>query len=121
MHLPFLLFRSTLVLLALALVSQAARALDCEELRSAVEARIRAHGVKSFTVAVVDADAKTTGRAVGSCELGSKKLVYAQRPDQAAPGPSSAPVRAIAPARPKAEVITECADGRVITQGNCKR
>lgn len=97
-----------------------APAVSCEELRSSVEAKILGKGVKNFSVTIVEADTATLGQVVGSCELGSKKLVYAQRSHQSTgsvqaiqPRPSSSPA--------KADVITECADGRVVTQGSCRR
>lgn len=100
--------------------AEAAQATSCEELRSTVEAKIQSKGVKSFSVTVVGADANSPGRVVGSCELGSKKLVYSQSGNQTTgsvqatqPRPPSSP--------PKAAVITECADGRVVTQGTCRR
>lgn len=97
-----------------------AQAVSCEELRSSVEAKILGKGVKNFSVTVVEAGTAWPGQVVGSCELGSKKLVYAQRGHQ-----GTGSVQAIQPrlssSPAKAQVITECADGRVVTQGSCKR
>lgn len=97
-----------------------AHALSCEELRSSVEAKIQSKGVKSFTVSILDANAAASGQVVGTCEHGSKKLIYSQPGGQ---GTTS--TQAMPPLLPssssKAGVITECADGRVITQGSCKR
>ena len=97
-----------------------AHAISCEELRSSVEAKIQSNGVKNFSVAIVEANAAASGQVVGRCELGSKKLIYSQVGGQASAATSATP-----PQQPsstsKANVITECTDGRVITQGNCKR
>ena len=115
------LFRALSIASVTLVCTGAAHAISCEELRSSVEAKIQSKGVKSFTVTVVDANASAPGQVVGSCELGSKKLVYSQSgtkattPVQAAASPHSP-----APS-PKAGVVTECADGRVVTEGSCKR
>ena len=48
---------------------------SCDELKGEIEAKIKAKGVKSFTLEVVDGDAKD-GKVVGSCDGGAKKIVY---------------------------------------------
>ncbi|MBE0546949.1 MAG: DUF1161 domain-containing protein [Rubrivivax sp.] len=115
MRLQLTLTRSAVLVIALSSVSMAALAATCDELRASIESKIRDKGVTSFTVAVVDAAASTPGQVVGTCERGAKKLVYSREP---APAPSTSPVTPAAPRRP---VITECADGRVITEGNCRK
>jgi hypothetical protein len=102
----------------------AAQALGCEPLRAEVEARIRSKVSGPFSVEVADTGAKLPGEVVGSCERGSKKLVYLKgggatgatgpaRPAPAASGAAPRPAKA-------PPVITECADGRVITSGSCR-
>src|SRR5688572_1611854 len=87
-------------------------AATCEELQQSIEARIRASGVASFTVTTVDAAASAPGQVVGTCDQGRKKLLYARGAAASAP----------AKQRPAASaVITECADGRVLTEGSCKK
>ena len=39
-------------------------------------AKIKNNGVKEFTLTVVDADAKEDGKVVGTCDGGTKKIVY---------------------------------------------
>lgn len=64
------------VLALLMLVSSPAMARkDCNELKSEIEAKIKARGVKSFTLEVVAGDVKD-GKVVGSCEGGAKQIVY---------------------------------------------
>ena len=48
---------------------------SCDELKAEIEAKIKANGVKSFTLEVVAGDAKD-GKVVGSCDGGAKKIVY---------------------------------------------
>ncbi|MBI5719667.1 MAG: DUF1161 domain-containing protein [Burkholderiales bacterium] len=114
-----------LVVLALcAVAASPAIAATCEELMATIEARIRANGVAQFTVTAVDHAASAAGKQVGTCDLGRKKIMYlrAVPPSRetesaaAAPAASSASASASRPG-----VITECADGRVIRDGSCKK
>ena len=49
---------------------------SCEELKSELEAKIQAKGVKAFTLMIVPQDEKTDLRVVGTCDGGAKKIVY---------------------------------------------
>jgi Protein of unknown function (DUF1161) len=97
-----------------------AQAISCEELRASVEAKIQSKGVKNFNVAILEAGVSTPGHVVGTCEKGAKKLIYSQGVASSAAPPPTPNQQPLSPA-PKPGVITECADGRVITQGSCKR
>ena len=106
-----------LIPMALALAGTAHGAENCEALRTQIEAKIAAAGVTRFAVTTVDANAEAPGQVVGSCDLGSKKIVYQRE---------GAPVTGAAPARPGAgpadeEILTECKDGTVSVGGNCKK
>ena len=104
----------------------AAQVLSCQELQASIEAKIRGNGVENFAVRVVEAASSPEGRVVGTCDRGAKKLVYvkalatsatASQPSPAAAASAATPSKA----KPKLPpVITECADGRVITIGRCK-
>ena len=120
MHSPLTIIRSALLAVALTQVSSAALAVTCEELRASVESKIQDKGVTSFTVAIVNAAASAPGRVVGTCERGAKKLVYSKGPSSA-PSASQGTAAATAGAAPRKPVITECADGRVITEGSCRK
>jgi hypothetical protein len=89
---------------------------DCEALRTRVESKIAAAGVARFTVTVIDANASANGQVVGSCELGSKKVVYLK---DVGSGPGSAP--AAPPASSAEPILTECKDGTVSVGGDCKK
>jgi hypothetical protein len=49
---------------------------DCGELKTEIEEKIRKNGVESFTLAIVDKDAEAEGKVVGTCDGGTKKIVY---------------------------------------------
>lgn len=102
-----------LLLTTLGAVSAPALAIDCDELRSSIDARIRATGVSNFSLSVVAASAPAPGpgSVVGSCDLGSKKIVYTK----AATPKGTKPTAAVAP------VITECDDGERVTPGACRK
>jgi len=87
---------------------------NCEALRAQIESKIAASGVVGFSVTVVDAAATTNGQVVGSCALGTRKIVY-MRPSSAGKDNTSKP----APARGSA-MLTECKDGSAPVGGNCK-
>jgi hypothetical protein len=104
------MLRTTLAAAALALAGTAAAASTCESIRAQIDAKIRASGVLSFSLATVDADAKANGKVVGSCDLGTKKIVYL-------PGSTSA--RPVNPG--KDAILTECRDGTVSVGGDCRK
>jgi hypothetical protein len=49
---------------------------DCEELKGEIEAKIKKNGVEKFTLEVVEADKQAEGKVVGTCDGGTKKIVY---------------------------------------------
>jgi hypothetical protein len=50
----------------------------CEELKAEIEAKIKANGVPAFTLDIVANDQvkEGDGQVVGSCDGGTKKIVY---------------------------------------------
>lgn len=103
----------SVVLAALAaLPALAAAASNCDTIRAQIEAKLHAGGLSSFTLEVMDTDAPSRGKVLGSCERGTKKIVQVGAAVAAA---SSAP-------RPAREpILTECKDGRVLVGGDCRR
>lgn len=51
---------------------------DCEELKGEIDAKIKAKGVATFSLDVVTTEATAEGKIVGTCEGGTKKIVYAR-------------------------------------------
>jgi hypothetical protein len=88
-------------------------AANCDSVRSQIEDRVRASGVTSFTLSTVEADARVPGKVVGTCDLGTKKIIYV---------PSKSPATAEPKSNPPSElIVTECKDGSVSRGGDCKK
>jgi hypothetical protein len=49
---------------------------DCGELKDEIEAKIKKNGVEKFSLDVLDKDAQSEGKVVGTCDGGTKKIVY---------------------------------------------
>lgn len=49
---------------------------DCGELKGEIEAKIKKNGVDKFSLDVVEADKQAAGKVVGTCDGGTKKIVY---------------------------------------------
>ena len=64
---------------------------DCGELNSEIETKIKNNGVTTFTLTVVDKDAAEDGKVVGTCDGGTKKIVYKRGAAAPAAAPSAAP------------------------------
>jgi len=108
--------------LAWALGDVAHSAGNCETLAAQIDAKIRAGGIAQFTLTTVDASANAGGRIVGTCEGGTKKIMYE-------PGPAHGAVSASRPAqqpvpsdrRRDEPMLTECRDGTMNMNGDCRR
>ncbi|HKS15194.1 MAG TPA: DUF1161 domain-containing protein [Pseudomonas sp.] len=49
----------------------------CEELKAEIEAKIQASGVTAYTLEIVpNAEVRDQNMVVGSCEGGTKKIIY---------------------------------------------
>ncbi len=51
----------------------------CEELKSEIEAKLKEKGVTNYTLEIVAADQVKDQKVVGSCEGGTKKIVYSKK------------------------------------------
>ena len=49
---------------------------SCEELKSEVDAKIQAKGVKSYSLGIVPNEDIKDGKVVGNCDGGTKKIIY---------------------------------------------
>jgi len=72
------------ILLAIAAVlvvpacSHAQGAKACEELKTEIAAKLDAKGVKGYTLDIVAKDVDAPGKPVGTCEGGTKKIMYSK-------------------------------------------
>jgi hypothetical protein len=64
------------VALALAVTPALAQRKDCNDLKNEIDAKIKKNGVKEFSLTVVGMDDKEDGKVVGTCDGGTKKIVY---------------------------------------------
>jgi uncharacterized protein YdeI (BOF family) len=62
------------ILLMFATPALAAKA--CEELKSEIDAKLQAKGVKSYTLTIVESKSVKDEKVVGTCEGGTKKITY---------------------------------------------
>jgi hypothetical protein len=71
--------------------AQAAK--SCEDLKSEIAKKIEANGVKSYSLEIAAKDANAEGKIVGTCDGGTKKLVYRRTAvtPQAAPADATKP------------------------------
>lgn len=106
----------------LVIATSAFAADNCESIRAGIDAKIRASGVARYTVIVVDNGAAATGRVVGTCDHGAKRILYSQ---PAATAGSAVALRPFPKPRQLANrgsgaVLTECKDGSVSHDGKCR-
>jgi hypothetical protein len=59
----------------------------CEDLKSEIARKLDAKGVTNYTLTIVDKGKESEGRIVGSCDGGTKSIVY-QRGTAAEPKPA---------------------------------
>jgi hypothetical protein len=68
------------ILLAVGLLSIAgttfAAGKSCDDVKADIDAKIKAKGVSSYTLEAVDKGSVADGKVVGTCEGGSKEIVY---------------------------------------------
>jgi uncharacterized protein DUF1161 len=51
---------------------------SCDDLKAEIAKKIEANGVKNYTLDIVDKDAQSDGKVVGTCGGGTKKIVYSR-------------------------------------------
>jgi len=67
---------ATIAIVACAMAAPASAKTTCEELTMQIEAKIKAKGVKDFTLTAVAKDEKSELTVVGTCDGGAKKILY---------------------------------------------
>jgi hypothetical protein len=64
------------VLLFVSVPTHAQGAKPCEELKDEIAKKLDAKGVTSYTLEVVAKEQDAEGKVVGTCEGGTKKIIY---------------------------------------------
>ncbi|HUC54802.1 MAG TPA: DUF1161 domain-containing protein [Candidatus Cybelea sp.] len=72
------------VLLFVSVPAHAQTAKPCEELKDEISKKLDAKGVKGYTLEIVAKDKDAEGKTVGTCEGGTKKILYTKTPAPAA-------------------------------------
>jgi hypothetical protein len=80
------------VLLFVSIPAHAQGAKACDELKDDITKKLDAKGVKGYTLEVVSKDKDAEGKVVGTCDGGTKKIMYSK---------SAAPAEAPAKDAPK--------------------
>lgn len=85
---PCLIIAAAVAFLPVCAHAQAAK--PCEELKSEIAAKLDAKGVQSYSLEIVAKDQDAEGKVVGTCDGGTKKIVYRRgaAPTQAAANPA---------------------------------
>jgi len=76
------------VLLFVSVPAHAQAAKPCEELKDEIAKKLDAKGVKGYTLEIVAKDKDAEGKVVGTCDGGSKKIIYTK-----ASAPAAAPAK----------------------------
>lgn len=50
----------------------------CEELKAEIAAKLDAKGIANYSLEIVDKGTSAGGKVVGTCDKGSKQIVYKQ-------------------------------------------
>ena len=64
------------VLLFVSVPAHAQAAKPCEELKDEITKKLDAKGAKGYTLEIVAKDQDAEGKVVGTCDGGTKKIVY---------------------------------------------
>lgn len=50
----------------------------CEELKAEIAAKLDAKGIANYSLEIVDKGTAADGKVVGTCDKGSKQIIYKQ-------------------------------------------
>jgi len=64
------------VLLFVSVPAHAQAAKPCEELKDEISKKLDAKGVKGYTLEIMAKDKDAEGKVVGTCDGGTKKIIY---------------------------------------------
>ena len=98
-------FIFTLSVLLLGFRPSSAEIKQCSELKAEIEVKLKENGVKSYTLTIVEKAADVPGEVVGSCENGTKKIIYTKQTQSKAAGS----------AKSEADTQWQCSEGSKTT------
>jgi hypothetical protein len=78
------LLATAAVLLFVSLPAHAQGPKSCDELKTEIAQKLDDKGVKGYTLDIVAKDKDAEGKVVGTCEGGTKKIIYSKAPAPAA-------------------------------------
>jgi hypothetical protein len=58
----------------------AALARDCNEVKTEIDAKIKAKGVTNYVLQIVNGPDVKEGKIVGNCDIGAKRIIYFKEP-----------------------------------------
>lgn len=85
------LLAAAAVLLFVSVPAHAQGPKACEELKSEIAKKLDDKGVKGYTLDIVAKDKDAEGKVVGTCDGGTKKIIYTKAPAPAATPEKPAP------------------------------
>jgi len=62
---------------------------SCDDLKADIAKKLDAKGVVSYTLDIVDKGKESAGKIVGSCDGGTKSIVYQRAAEQTKPAPET--------------------------------
>ena len=69
---------SLVLVMAFCCPSAFAEIKSCEELKTEIEAKLKAKGVEGYTLEIIPTDQVKDQKIIGSCEGGAKKISYSR-------------------------------------------
>ena len=60
-------------------INSIAQKKSCDDLKTEIEAKLDAKGVKDYELKIVSADEVKSETVVGSCEGGTKRIIYTKK------------------------------------------
>ena len=66
-------------MLLLVSINSIAQKKSCDDLKTEIEAKLDAKGVKDYELKIVSADEVKSETVVGSCEGGTKRIIYTKK------------------------------------------
>jgi hypothetical protein len=82
------LLAAMVVLLFVSVPAHSQAAKPCEELKDEITKKLDEKGVKGYTLEIVAKDKDAEGKVVGTCDGGTKKIIYSK-----ASAPAEAPAK----------------------------